>query len=227
MVRIIQDLIPAGRRNRPGRANPRSFITIHNTGNPAKTAHARNHAAYLKSDAANSLPVSWHYTVDCKEIYQHIPDNEIAWHAGDGGGGTGNNQSIGIEICMNEGGDLLKATDNAVKLTAELCKKYNIPSSNVVQHNRWSGKLCPQLIRNGRPYGWDTFIKKVQDALIPPKPAPVPEQDQADKPSGWAEAACDKAVAAGVIQGSGGKFGWREPVTLERMLVVLDRLEVL
>jgi N-acetylmuramoyl-L-alanine amidase len=189
------------------------FITIHNTGNTSVGAGARNHASYIKGNTAANLPVSWHYTVDDKEIIQHLPDNEIAWHCGDGGNGTGNTQSIGIEICMNSDGDLQKATDNAVWL--------------VVQHNRWSGKLCPQLLRNGKPYSWDVFINKVREALAPPKPLPVPEQEPIDKPSGWAEAACDKAIAAGIIQGSGGKFGWREPVTLERMLVVLDRIGIL
>jgi len=168
-MNIIQDLIPKGRKNRPGRVNPMKFITIHNTGNSNKGAGARNHANYLKGDVAANAPVSWHYTIDEKEIIQHLPDNEDGFHAGDGGG-NGNRQSIGLEICMNSDGDLLKATDLAAELTASLCRKHNIPIENVVQHNRWSGKNCPQLIRGGKPYSWDTFIGKVKAHLAPPKP---------------------------------------------------------
>jgi N-acetylmuramoyl-L-alanine amidase len=233
-MNIIQELIPVGRRNRPARQNPMTYITIHNTGNTARTAGARNHASYIKGDAAAALPVSWHYTVDDKEVICHIPDNEDAFHAGDGAG-NGNRRSIGIEICMNEGGDLLKATDNAVWLTANLCKKYNISLDRVVQHNRWSGKNCPQLIRAGKPYSWDTFIEKVQKALTPPPvpaPTPVPPAGGTagaapppDRPSAWAKEVCDRAVESGLILGDGrGNFGWREPVTLERMLVLLDKL---
>jgi N-acetylmuramoyl-L-alanine amidase len=164
-LNIIQDFIPKGRINRPGRVNPMTFITIHNTGNTSKGAGARNHANYVKGDAAANAPVSWHYTTDETDIYQHIPDTADAFHAG-AGGGDGNRKSIGIEICMNSDGDLLGATDNAVMLTAHLCKKYNISIENVVQHNCWSGKDCPQLIRNGKPYDWSTFINKVKSAIV-------------------------------------------------------------
>ena len=160
-MNIIQDFIPKGRKNRPGRVNPMKFITLHNTGNASKGAGAKNHAAYVKSDSAANALVSWHYTIDSHDIYQHLPDNEDGFHAGDGGG-NGNRQSIGLEICMNSDGDILKATDKAAELTAFLCKKYNIPIENVVQHNRWSGKNCPQLIRAGKPYDWGTFIGKVR-----------------------------------------------------------------
>jgi N-acetylmuramoyl-L-alanine amidase len=205
------------------------FITIHNTGNSARTATARSHANYLKGDTAANAPVSWHYTVDDKEIFRHIPDNEDAFHAGDGGG-NGNRKSIGIEICMNEGGDLRKATDNAAWLTAELCRKYNISLDRVVQHNRWSGKNCPQLIRGGRPYSWETFIAKVKKELeimnistttVPPASDIV----RGDSPSVWAKDVCDRAKDSGLILGDGkGRYGWQEPVTLERLLVILDKL---
>lgn len=82
----------------------------------------------------------------------------------DGANGTGNRKSIGIEICENSDGNLLKATDNAAELTAYLMKTYNIPLSKVVQHNNWSGKNCPNRIRAGQPYNWTTFLNKVQTA---------------------------------------------------------------
>jgi N-acetylmuramoyl-L-alanine amidase len=225
MATIIQDLIPQGRRNRPGKTNPCNYITIHNTGNAAKTAGARNHAAYLKGDAAANAPVSWHYTTDDKEIIQHLPDNETGYHAGDS---KGNGQSIGIEICMNEGGDLRKATDNAVWLTAELCRKYNISLDRVVQHNVWWGKDCPQMLRQGKPYSWDTFLQKVRETLTEAAADPEPQALAEDIPSDWGKAACDKAVKTGLILGDGkGRYGWKEPVTLERLLVILDKLGIL
>ena len=151
-MNIIHDYIPFGRLNRPGRLNPCEFITIHETGNTSKGAGAKNHASYIKK---KDTQVSWHYTVDDKEIYQHLPDNEDAFHASDGAG-NGNRKSIGIEICVNSDGDFGQACENAAELVRELMKKYGIPLHKVVQHNYWSGKNCPKTLRAG---GWADFLE--------------------------------------------------------------------
>lgn len=152
---------PAGANCRPSLALLPRYITIHNTANTSKGAGAQSHAAYLRG-AGKDKYVSWHYAVDDKLITHCIPDGEVAWHAGDGGNGTGNRQSLAIEICENPESDLLSATDNAAELTAALMKKYGVPVGNVVQHNHWSGKDCPRRIRRGEPYDWTTFLAKVQ-----------------------------------------------------------------
>jgi N-acetylmuramoyl-L-alanine amidase len=157
-----------------------NFITIHNTGNASTGAGARNHARYVKSDTAANLPVSWHFTVDERDIIQHLPVNEDAFHAGDGAG-NGNRQSIGIEIAMNSDGDLLRATDKAAELTAYLCGKHNIPVENIVQHHHWNRKHCPQMLRTGRPYTWDVFIGKVREFMADAAPAPTPPTPPANR----------------------------------------------
>ena len=160
-MNIIKKFIPAGTNARSGYAMTPQYITIHNTANTKAGANAKSHASYMTGGGSNTV-VSYHYVVDDKEVYQLLPDNEVAWHAGDGGNGTGNRKSLAIEICENSDGNILKATDNAVELTAYLMKKYNIPLSKVVQHNNWSGKNCPRQIRAGNPYNWATFLNKVQ-----------------------------------------------------------------
>lgn len=214
-MNVIQDLIPKGRKNRPGRTNPMLYITVHDTDNVDKGADALAHAKYLKSDAAVKAQVSWHYTVDDQRIVQHIPDNEDAWHAGDGAG-TGNRKSIGVEICTNSDGNRTKATDNAAVLVADLCKKHNIPVSNVVQHNHWNGKTCPRLLRAGNPYSWDTFVAKVRNNLNPP----VAETPKTDEPASWAKSAWESAKAQGVLDGTRPT----DPVSRQEMAVILDRL---
>jgi N-acetylmuramoyl-L-alanine amidase CwlA len=162
---IKTKLIPKNTAARSGYSMTPKYITIHNTANTRKGANAASHANYLQNDGKNQT-VSYHYVVDDKEIYKLLPDNEVAWHAGDGGSGTGNRKSLAIEICENPDGNLLQATNNAVELTAYLMKTHNIPLSNVVQHNNWSGKDCPRRIRNGEPYNWQTFLNKVQAAFV-------------------------------------------------------------
>lgn len=149
--------IAAGRKNRPGGANPNSYITIHETGNRAKGADAVAHGNYLDSAAGENALVSWHYTVDDHAIIQHLPDGETAYHAGDGRTGPGNATSIGIEICVNAGGDFETAKANAAALVRLLMAEHGIPIDHVVQHNHWNGKDCPQTIR-ATPGGWESFL---------------------------------------------------------------------
>jgi len=159
-LNIRKDFIPMGRRNRPARANPMNFITIHETGNTRAGANARAHGNFLSGNDAANAPVSWHYTTDDTETVQHLPENEDAFHAGDGAG-NGNRQSIGIEICVNSDGNFQQAIERTAELTADICMRRNIPIENIRQHFDWSRKNCPQNIRAGRPLNWGAFIDMV------------------------------------------------------------------
>src|SRR5690625_4782874 len=128
----------------PG-TNLKKYIVIHETANTRKGANANAHARLQAS--GNSRQASWHYQVDDKEIVQSFDDNKQCWHAGNR---YYNQNSIGIEICVNSDGDFKKAVDNAAKLVRYLMKKYNIPESRVIQHNAASGKNCPANLRSGK-----------------------------------------------------------------------------
>ena len=156
-LRILQDILESGAKNRPGGSNSCQFITIHETGNFARGADAAAHAAYLRGSSAQAAPVSWHYTVDDHSIRQHLPDKERAYHAGDGGSGPGNATSIGIEICVDAAGNFEQAKANAASLVRLLMEQHGIPLSNVVQHNHWTGKDCPRTIR-ATTGAWEAFL---------------------------------------------------------------------
>ncbi|QAW01684.1 LysM peptidoglycan-binding domain-containing protein [Bacillus subtilis] len=160
MVNIIQDFIPKGNKNRPAYPMNPHYITVHNTSNTAKGADAASHARYVKNP---ETATSWHFTVDDKEIYQHLPLNENGWHAGDGNG-TGNRKSIGIEICENSDGDFEKAVSNAQWLIKKLMKEQGISFANVVPHKHWSGKECPRKLLNR----WDSFKAGISGAASSP-----------------------------------------------------------
>ncbi|MCY8213218.1 N-acetylmuramoyl-L-alanine amidase [Bacillus spizizenii] len=160
MVNIIQDFILKGNKNRPAYPMNPQYITVHNTSNTAKGADAASHARYVKNP---ETATSWHFTVDDKEIYQHLPLNENGWHAGDGNG-TGNRKSIGIEICENSDGDFEKAVSNAQWLIKKLMKEQGISFANVVPHKHWSGKECPRKLLNR----WDSFKAGISGAASSP-----------------------------------------------------------
>ena len=156
-LNIIQDFIPAGNSNRPGRRLRPSHITIHNTDNTGRGADAAAHAKYVKGADARKRKVSWHFTVDDKAIFQSLPTGEIGWHAG-----RGNSKSIGIEICMHTGMSEAKAYERAALLTAVLASQHGISVRNgIVQHNDWTGKNCPRVLRAKRN-GWSTFLARVR-----------------------------------------------------------------
>lgn len=140
--------------------NP-EYITIHSTGNPDSTA--QNEADYVCYNSDRQA--SFHYVCDDKQIICVLPPDEVAWHAGDGRNGTGNTKSIAIEIC--ESGDRKKAVMNTVKLTKFLMDEHNIPIDHVVQHNKWSGKNCPRILRDNMyikdGINWVWFVRQLMN----------------------------------------------------------------
>lgn len=169
---IHEAIIPATNANRPGRKmwNGRpAFITWHETSNYTAGANAAMHERFAR-DGGGDEGVSFHYVVDDREAYHLIPDDEIAWHAGDGANGPGNNSSIAIEQCVNRDGDLDRARRNCATLVALLMRRHGLTrvALEVVQHNRWSGKNCPLLIRDGGL--WPEMLGLVQAAYEAQEP---------------------------------------------------------
>lgn len=167
-LNVEVDLIPAGASNRPGTPITPTFITIHNTANPAPGADARMHARYLKGSDARARKVSWHFTVDDARCIKHLPTNEKGWHAG-----PGNSQSIGIEICEQAGIDVPAALDRAGLLTAVLMYALDVPRERIVPHQQWTGKDCPrQVLRLAG--GFDAFRSRAGAFLDDIRPSAGP-----------------------------------------------------
>lgn len=135
-----------------------SYITVHNTANDAS---ARNEATYMRN---NNNQVSFHDVVDDKEVVHCIPHNRNAWHAGDGGSGTGNRKSIGIEICYSKSGGsrFTAAEKNAAAYIATLLKQKGWGLDRVKRHKDWSGKNCPHRTM---ALGWTRFLNMIADAM--------------------------------------------------------------
>src|SRR5690625_3625097 len=138
-VNIRKHLVSNNIANRvtyPG-TNSKKYIVIHETANTRKGANANAHARLQAN--GNSRQASWHYTVDDKEAVQSFDDRAQCWHAGNR---KYNQQSIGIEICVNSDGDFKKAVDNAVKLTKYLMDKYNIRSEERRVGKEWKFRMA-------------------------------------------------------------------------------------
>ena len=139
-------------------------VTIHNTGNVDVKANNFHRALKNQNSMSNGRQASWTFTVDDIEIYQETKANWETWHAGNS---TGNKTSIGIEITMWSNKEKQRQSyENAAALTALLLKTYKLTINDVVQHNKWSGKDCPQYLRSGKHgYNWSWFISRVKAHL--------------------------------------------------------------
>lgn len=146
--------------NRGNYGNARStsqikYIVWHYTANDGDTAE--NNGIYF---ARNVVEASAHYFVDSDSVLQSVPDNYVAWAVGGGkaascgktGGGkfygvANNTNSISIELCDDKRDGTIypsaETIENAIGLTRQLMKKYNVPLSNVIRHFDVTGKICP------------------------------------------------------------------------------------
>ena len=150
--------------------NKRKYITIHETANTGVGANADAHANFINNGASET----WHYTVDSEKAVCHYYHTTSCWHTGNY---NGNTQSIGIEMCVNRDGDYRKTLQNTIELVKKIMKEENISAVNVVQHNYWSGKHCPTLLREGNSgMNWQQFIAGVKGQKVTaPKKQKVPK----------------------------------------------------
>lgn len=211
---VQKNITPLHPRNRPGwkldltRGN--LFLIIHETGSPGSPA--KNEIAYLQNQEARDRQASYHLSVDPSGIWQGIPLDEVAFHAGDGCNDMaldyGCYRSIAIETCV--GIDDPATRRVLAECIARLCAsdpafdwgsgktrgKFDI--DHLAQHNWVSdeGKNCPERIRNSG--FWPTLMTWVDDAWVVfgngqpvpepvpvPTPTPTPTYAERRKPPKW------------------------------------------
>lgn len=160
-LNLSVELIAKGRPNRSGRLISPTYVTIHNTSNDGPGADADAHSRFVRNKGyyewiGKKRFVSWHYSVDDKQVIKHLPINEHAIHAG-----PGNGQSIAIEICMHKGIDQSSANSRAARLVAALMNDLGIARDKIVPHKHWTNKTCPVLLLPS----FGTFIEDAESVL--------------------------------------------------------------
>lgn len=77
------------------------------------------------------------------EVVACMPENEIAWHAGNY---KINCNSIGFECCHPDwGGKFSDITYNTlITMLADKCRQYNLNVNAIITHKMASGKVCPK-----------------------------------------------------------------------------------
>ncbi len=249
---IIDNLTPLTNENRPGNKKQKFYVCVHDTGDTNKEHNAKFWSDTVKNEVweLGKYACSYQYVVGNDGIFQQIPDDEVAWHAGDTTkfdyhlyetnltgtnehpmisisedgfyeidkvksnilapraykevngnilfdrnsktsdlndqsilcklidgkyylGETyfnqtyekianrgGNNNSIGIESCVCEDDDIYLNWQRTAKLVANLLINNHLTFDDVKQHHYYSGKNCPQTIRENKM--WDYFMTLVK-----------------------------------------------------------------
>ena len=155
MVAIRQRLVPNAEQIYDG-VNLCTSITVHETGNHDVGADAEAHGELQAK--GNVRQASWHYTADDKEIVQSYLDTAQCWH---GGTAEANHNSIAVEICVNKDGNYTKAVANVAWLVARLMAKHRLTIDDVVTHEHWTGKKCPEVMLNTNR--WMAFLAAVRE----------------------------------------------------------------
>lgn len=159
---IDVQLLDINEYSRPGTKSEKiKGIVIHYTANPGSTAqNNRDYFQGLKDTHETS--VSSHFVVGLEgEIIQCVPTWEYAYASN-----SRNKDTISIECCHeDESGVFNKKTySSMVKLTAWLCKKFDLTEQDVIRHYDVTGKNCPKYFVENEE-AWKQFRKAVQKAM--------------------------------------------------------------
>ncbi|MCL2521429.1 MAG: N-acetylmuramoyl-L-alanine amidase [Erysipelotrichales bacterium] len=165
---IIEDILPLYRYTRPGEIMDVRYIIVHETANTREGAGARGHNAFLQGKRGPDDIISWHFTVDDIEIFQHLPINERANHNMDTPRPNGvTDHGIGIELCVNVDSNFqitkLRGARLVAKIMYQLRTEHGVylTMNDIRQHNEFSifHKDCPQIMRTEDT--WADFIELV------------------------------------------------------------------
>ena len=83
-IEINENIAPKGNPNRPGDKHEKIYITVHDTGDFAFNAGQWSKHVYDAKIGNTPYLASFQYVVGNDGIYHNIPDDETAYHAGDG-----------------------------------------------------------------------------------------------------------------------------------------------
>ncbi len=193
------------------------YIVIHYTANNGDTA--KNNCKYFE---IVNRQASAHYFVDENSIWQCVEEKDVAWHCGAKKyySACRNSNSIGIELCSRKdknGKYYFKdeTIKNAIELTKELMKKYNIDINHVIRHYDVTRKVCPEpFVRDETK--WHDFlnelVEKEEEEMRYQKIEEVPE---------YAKSTIQKLIDKKILNGNDKGLDLSEDMV--RMLVMNDR----
>lgn len=134
------------------------FITVHDTGD-----NKFNADQWANEVTTSSRQVSWHFTVDDKKIIQHIPLDEVAYHAGDGGSVFGL-KDTGVKYTVAK--PTISVNDDGYYVINGQESNLKAPyADGEYQKNITPAGIYTQLGKNGNYYMNNTYYNSTYDKI--------------------------------------------------------------
>ena len=149
--------------NRTKRTDRIKYIVVHDTGNTDSGANAERHYRYFNGgNRGSSADI---FVDDTQALQVNDYHTYYSWHCGDGHGkyGITNNNSVGVEMCINSDGDYDKAFANTVEVVKQLMSELNIDAAHVVRHYDASRKNCPASFSGNNWAKWLEFKRRLTE----------------------------------------------------------------
>lgn len=119
------------------------FITIHDTGDASTSAESWND---LESSGKDPRQTSWNFTVGETAIYQHVPLDEVAWHAGDGSYEYGL-KDTGVKYAGPN--PLIEIGEDHYLYINKQKSKIGVPIIMYSKHSEWNGRFANEISEAG------------------------------------------------------------------------------
>ena len=151
--------------NRTKRTDRIKYIVVHDTGNTDSGANAERHYRYFNGgNRGSSADI---FVDDTQALQVNDYHTYYSWHCGDGHGkyGITNNNSVGVEMCINSDGDYDKAFANTVEVVKQLMSELNIDAAHVVRHYDASRKNCPASFSGNNWAKWLEFKRRLTEDI--------------------------------------------------------------
>lgn len=148
--------------NKSPRNQKPKYIVIHSTGNTNDTA--LNNWNYFNG-GNRGASADW-FVDDINAIQVVDTDYYYSWAVGDGHGkyGISNSNSLSIEMCGTDNGNISETTmNNTIELVKKLQSKYGIDNNQVVRHYDASRKSCPYQFMNNNWSRWNDFKNRLEN----------------------------------------------------------------
>ena len=165
---VEQDLLPLNPYSRPGTPlETIDGVVVHYVGNPGTSA-AANRSFFSNLAVTHETYASAHFVVGLEgEVLQCVPLTEIAYCSSQANGHT-----ISIEVCHNDetGEFSTETTAGLLRLTAWLCKEFDLGAADVIRHYDVTGKLCPKYYVE-HPEAWEDLLSALRALHLQENPS--------------------------------------------------------
>ena len=143
-LNVVTGIVPwSGTGRTKMKQTETAFITVHDTGSADMSAAQWND---YESSGRDTRQTSWHFTVGQDAVYQQIPLEEVAWHAGDGSAMFGL-KDTGVKY-VGPDPEITIGEDHFLYINGEK-SNIGVPIISGSSRTEWNGRFANAISKSG------------------------------------------------------------------------------